>query len=404
MGRLLLAMCVVSATACGDDGAGATDAASSSDAQVSADATASCNRMPRPADATRKVVIAHPYDDSGAQADDFEVYELTSAGALTTTGVSFTMSRDFDGVIQFTPDGKLGFAVHDDGSLGIFRLNDDDSVDVLHAAYDANGADGFYASSAVISRSGDKLFVLSSQWRKHGGGIHQLTINCDDSVRYDGLMAAAKLPYGMHQLPGGDQVVVVSDDVLDSPQDQGAHLLAWSGAPSVQASADIFGDTEAIVSATGITADGRFVLAGDNNSLSKNPDRVAIAELGTAAITPVTVISPLRDPTNIIASPDNDAILIVSAQGDALFELDYDPANATTPISLVGELSYSGAGPQLPAGAVLITRGALRGRVVIAENTAIRQVQFESGSITDLGPTDTGSGFAAIVGAIGVQP
>jgi len=53
----------------------------------------------------------------------------------------------------------------------------------------------------------------------------------------------------------------------------------------------------------------------------------------------------------------------------------------------------------------MIDRGLLRGRVLIAENLAIRQVQFNpDGSITDLGTTSLGSGIPAIVGAIGVQP
>jgi hypothetical protein len=43
--------------------------------------------------------------------------------------------------------------------------------------------------------------------------------------------------------------------------------------------------------------------------------------------------------------------------------------------------------------------------VLIAENTAIRQVQFESdGSVRDVGPMSFGSGVDKVAGAIGVQP
>jgi len=45
--------------------------------------------------------------------------------------------------------------------------------------------------------------------------------------------------------------------------------------------------------------------------------------------------------------------------------------------------------------------------VLVAENQAIRQVQFATGGVvTDLGPTSSGpaSDFTDLVGAIGVQP
>jgi len=405
VGCLLAVVGCFGSVGCGDDGSSSADAGNGNDAAANADAgVAECIRDPRPADDTRKVVIAHPYDDAGMQAGGYEVYELTSAGALTTTGVTFEMERAFDGTISFTHDGKIGLSVQDDGTIGIFRLNGDGSVDVLHAAYDAGGVAGFYATGIVISRLGGMAYVLNGQWRENGGGIYALRIHCDDTVSYEGMVAPARLAYGMQLVPGSDQAVVISEDIMGSAANNGAHLLDWSGAPNLVASADIFGDDESIVAGTAITADGRFVLAGDNNSFSKIENRIAIGEIATGALTPKAVLSPIDDPVSIIASPDNDAVLVVSGFGDAFFELDYDPGDATTPFSLVGEMTYTGGAPQLPSGAVLINRGTLRGRVLVSENTGIRQVQFESGSITDLGATSTGTGLAAIVGAIGVQP
>lgn len=403
MGRWLGLIAICALAACGDDGTAATADAATTDASVTADAAPPCIRPPRSADAPRKLVIAHPYDDAGNQYGGYEVYDLTSDGQLSAAGISFEMRRAFGGVIAFTPDGELGFVAHDDGTLGIFRINDNGSVDVLDAGYDGEGDPEFYATGVVMGENGSTAYVLNSQWRKNGGGIFALTINCDDSIGYAGAIAPAKLPYGLQLLPDASRAVVIADDVLDSAPG-GAHLLSWGDSPGVLASVNLFGDDNAIVAGTAITGDGRFVLAGDNSQFSGVPNRVAVAAIAGDTLTATQVLSPIEDPIAIVTSPDNDAALVVSGFGDALFELDYTPANSSAPFSLVGELSYTGAAPQLPGGAVLISRGSLRGRVVIAENTGIRQAQFSTGSIRDLGATSTGSGLGAIVGAIGVQP
>src|SRR6185295_3490683 len=115
-------------------------------------------------------------------------------------------------------------------------------------------------------------------------------------------------------------------------------------------------------------------------------------------------LMPIDDPIAIVASPFDDAALVASGFGNAFFALDYDP-DAAEPFAVRGELAYQGAPPQLPGGAVRVDRGALAGRVLVAENLGVRQVSFEGGGvITDLGLTSLGSGSESIVGAIGVQP
>jgi hypothetical protein len=55
----------------------------------------------------------------------------------------------------------------------------------------------------------------------------------------------------------------------------------------------------------------------------------------------------------------------------------------------------------------MIDAGALRGLVLMAENTGVRRVQFHAdGSVVDLGKfaVGTGSGTDVVVGAIGVTP
>jgi len=81
------------------------------------------------------------------------------------------------------------------------------------------------------------------------------------------------------------------------------------------------------------------------------------------------------------------------------------PAFAQTLGTITGEVNYQNGNPQLPSAAVVITRGTLNGRVLVAENLAVRQLQFAAGSaISDVGLTSFGSGIPNIVGTVGVQP
>ena len=122
-------------------------------------------------------------------------------------------------------------------------------------------------------------------------------------------------------------------------------------------------------------------------------------------LAPIQVLTPLADPVGLATSPYHNAALVVSGEGDGIWVLDYDPQNAAAPFAVVGELIYSGNGPQLPGRAVMITRGTLTGWVFVAELSGVRTVTFDpSGSVLDQGRFSVGSGMAAIVGAIGVQP
>jgi hypothetical protein len=122
-------------------------------------------------------------------------------------------------------------------------------------------------------------------------------------------------------------------------------------------------------------------------------------------VTPRQVLTPVEDPLSIVMSPFDDAALVASGFGDALIALDYAP-QAAMPFSVRGPLTYVGARPELPGHAVMISTGALRGLVFVAENLGVRRVRFAAGGVvTDLGKTATGaSGFENITGAIGIQP
>ena len=378
-----------------------TDGDADSDVDSDGDGDPPCPRDPLADDRVRYLVVSHPYGEEGP-AFDFEVLELSLDGEISTTGHHFTMGRAPFGEIVFTPDGEIGIVPQDDGSLGVFRLDPDGTPHVLHESLDGSS----YAAAVVMDPSGQRFFVLDTQWREHGGGIYSVQIDCDDVVEELGLVAPAKLPASL-LFVDEDLAVVQADDLMDSPAGTSVHLMSWGDTPEYVDGVDAFGDDEAIIGSSALTPDGLFALFGDANAFSEIPNRVAVVGIGTDEIGlwPVQVVSPIEDPTAIVPSPFDDAALVVSGFGNAIWALGYSPDRTDEPFVLQGEVEYLGARPALPGAAVMITRGSLTGLVLVAENVAVRRVRFDGdGVITDLGPTSLGSGVEAIVGAIGVQP
>lgn len=361
--------------------------------------TTGCPRPPAPADRERFVVIAHPFGaTSGTKSPRFEVLGLSTAGKLATTGVTFDLAAGAsDGQIAFTPDGKVGLVALEDGSVGVFSLDAKGEATVIHKGLKTTG----HASRIVMAPDGQAAYVLSSQWRNVGGGVYRVTINCDGTLTDDGLVAASKLPYAM-VFSGGD-ALVVARDILSSKAGDDVHRVTTGQPWTLLAGADAFGDDEAIVSFAALTADGKYLLIADNNGFSATAgDRVAVVEVGAQSLTPALVLS-IKDPSSIVTSPHDNAALVLGPIPNAITVLDYAPGGS--PIFKVrGPLATSSA-PQLPVDAVMVRRGALTGRVLITENTAIRQAQFEaSGQVTEIELFDLGSGSESIPGAIGIQP
>jgi hypothetical protein len=401
----LIAWCVFALTAgCGgDDDASDVDGGGGADAAAATDAgppdASPCPRTPRPENAARRVVVSHPYDAAGTAANSWEVLDLSPAGELSRPGVTFEMGRSTLGTVAFTADGEVGVVAQSDGSLGVFRFDGDGAPQVVHAAYEG----AFYAEHVVPAADGSRMFVLDPNWRENGGGLYSIAIGCDGSITGEALVAAAKSPGALVRLPGGD-VVLWSDDVLASPAGDDAHRLSLASGAELRGGADAFGDDEAIVASGAATFDGRFALAGDTSQFSGVDTRVAVVDVTGAGLTATQVLTPIEDPIAIATSPFDDAAIVASGFGDAVFVLDYSP-DATPPFTVRGELAYDGASPQLPGHAVTIARGDLRGMVLIAENVGVRQIQFAAGAtVTDLGMFGFGSGLDNISGAIGVQP
>jgi len=358
-----------------------------------------CHQTPGPDDGARAVVIAHPYDENGNQVGNYEVLELGTDGVLLPTGETFAMGRAVFGEIVFSPDGQIGIAVHDDGSLGVFRISDQ-GIDIVHDHF----AGSFYAERVWIPPSADHVLVLDPNWVENGGGIYRLGLACDGTLTDLGPITSSKLAHRAVPLDAdAGEYLIASNTISGEPEGDTLHQVTLGDVPSHLASADAFGDDLAIVSSLALTANGRHALMGDNSGFSGLPNRVAVVALDQGGLSPIQIITPLEDPVDIVASPFDDRAIVISAFGDAIFELSYD-ANAAAPFAMLGEITYVGGGPQLPSDAVIIDRGSLAGRVLVTEVSGVRSLQFDVGSVTDVGFWDSGMGLERIVGAIGVQP
>jgi hypothetical protein len=357
-----------------------------------------CHDDPGAADKDRFVVVGHPYDAQSNPANDYEVLSLSSTGDLATTGTHFAMGRPSDSTIVFTPDGALGFAVQDDGSIGAFAIDATGAVTVLESAFPAS----FYATSLTMSADGTRLYVVDPNFPENGGGVYRVRIACDGSLTDEGRLLESKSARALLPLPGGDSLLAARG-ALGSVGIAHAHRITVEPPVLVQ-SVDVFGDDDAILSWATRTHDGKFALLGDNSAFSGVPNRVGVVEITAGGLAAGQVLPDIEDPYAIATSPFDDAALVVSGFGDALWVLDYDPA-APQPFSLRGEVEYEAGAPQLPGALAMVDRGALEGRVLIADVRGVFVVDFQPGAVVeDFGVTDLGGGVEDIVVGIGVQP
>jgi len=359
-----------------------------------------CPRPLAAADRARKVVVSHPFTETpGEYASRFRVLDLDTAGALTDTGVTFQMGTAMDGPIVFTPDGEIGLVAQKDGSLGAFRFDAAGKPVVIHAAFQGD----FYARSVVMGPDGSRAYVLDANTEANGGGVHEVGIGCDGTLEKRGKVVPGGQAHAMEYLHSRPtQAVLSGRKAFGSAADHDLHLLELGGEePSLVASGASFGDADAIASWVAITPDDRYALVTDNGFAKGS--RMAVVAL--PGMTPVAVIAT-PNPAAIVVSPFGNAALLLNSDGeDALRVVGYDPANAAKPFAIKGEVAYVNKKPELPIVASVVTRGALRGRVLVSENVAVRQLLFTAaGGVTDLTLTTFPPGLAQIVGVMGVQP
>jgi hypothetical protein len=356
-----------------------------------------CVRPAGPADKDRFVVVGHPYD-LPANVGSYEVLALSQTGVLSKTGNHFTMGEVADRELAFTPDGALGFAAQDDGSVGVFTLDAAGTPTVLEASF--TGA--FYADAVRVSDDGSTLFIVDVNFPENGGGIYSAPIDCNGALGTPTRLFETKSARAFVPVSAGS-ALTVARGALGSTTVAHADLVDLAG-PSLVSSVDAFGDDDAILASFALTHDAKHLLIGDNSAFSAVPNRVAVVGVGANALTAVDVLPDIEDPYSLAASPFDDAAIVASGFGDAIFVLKYDGA-AATPFTLDGELAYASSGPQLPGALAMLSRGGLSGRVFIAEVRGVYQVEFAgSGNVVDHDVFDLGGGNENIVAGMGVQP
>ena len=361
---------------------------------------ASCPRVAKADDHVRKVVISHPFGADSNKANVYEVLELSTTGALTKTGNTFTMRPGFS-EITFSLDGKVGMVPQDDGSVGIFTFDDAGKPKVI-----SEGLEGaFYADHILAAKDGQHVYVLDSNTEGNGGGVHRFVINCDGTLKHEGLVVTGGRAHAMSFYAGDrDRAVLIAYKALDSAAGTYAHRLDLSAAkPKRVASGPVFDDTDAIASSVAITNDGKYALVTDNGfAKGSRMAPVALGDMTKRA----TIATP--NPAGVVMSPFGNSLLLLNTDGsDALTIVKYDAANDTTPFSITGPVTLAGGKTDLPSLASVIDRGMLLGRVLVAENVQVRQLAFaKDGSITDVGAAVSyeADGLPGIVGSLGVEP
>jgi hypothetical protein len=352
----------------------------------------------------RKVVISHPYDADANRADTWTVYDLSVGGNLSATGHDFVMGLMLFGDVVFTADGAVGIAAQHDGTLGVLRFDGAGPPVVVHARFSGS----FYADSVVIAPDGEFVWVVDGGWPEDGGGIYRVRIGCDGTLTDEGRVLPTKNASALVLLPEPGYALVEAREVGSSPAGEDVHLVdLWTGCRA--SGIDVFPDNEQSVAAAVLSGDGRYALFADASAYSSVPNRIAVVEILDGGLRLAQTISPLpyAPPSGLVFSPYGNAVLLITAEAlqDALTYFAYDPTDTVEPFTYAGEVDYLGGRPELPDGASLITRGGLRGRVIIAEVSGIRQVQFlANGTVVDADLEATGAGMENIVGAVGAQP
>lgn len=403
---------LVVAAACGDDTNSSDDTAdetadqttdddSDTDANppdaddgMDVDSSSECPRLPAPADRTRYMVVAQPYEP---EPGTFTVLQVSETGVLTRINKSFVLSRTPFGTIEFTPDGELGFVATDRGQLAAFRLAADGTPEVLTAALPNPS---FYAKRVVMDPSGDHLYVVDANTPENGGGIYRVDIGCDGELTDRGLVATARTPGGLVILEGG-KAVVSANSVLGTPLGDTVHLLDLAATPAtVIDGVNAFTRPDLFVGGFAASYTQGIYMVGDVNAFDGQPNGVAVMRVTDSSVTLLNVVSGIEDPQGIAFAPAGGLALVTSAlEDDAIFLVDDNgPSNAWR---VRGEVSYTGGNPQLPGDLTTIKRGALDGHVFVSEVTGIRHLRFDGDTVVDLGVLSFGK---ESVGAIGIQP
>lgn len=347
------------------------------------DAGNGCRSEPRDPDADRVVLANLPYEGTGA---DWAVLTLSADGTLTDTSASIAAGRTYVNPGVFTPDGSLGIAPLDDGTISIVEVDAGGSVRVVEAGFTT----GFYAEAVAMHPSGERLYVVDRNWEENGGGLYVLDLDCStgapsvpDDLPVDelGRLVATRLPAAALPIPGRpDRLVLIS-----GPTPADVRLIdTTSGA--ILDEVDVFPDNDAWLTTGAITPAGDLVLLTDTSAWSSRENALAAVQVTGDALTDVGS-DTLYDGVGIGISPDGTTAIVSSGYGDDIVRLSLD-ATAADAVTVEGSLTASTDPPQLPGGIVTVQRGSLAGHSLVAEVYGIRSIQLgPSGEAMDLGLT-----------------
>lgn len=339
-----------------------------------------CRATPAAANRDRAVIVSLPYDNRGRASDAWARLTLTEAGDLVDDGVRFEMGRSFIGEVTFTPDGEIGLAAQDDGTVGMFR---EDGTVI------STGVSGFYAGKVVMDPSGEAAWVVDGNWANNGGGIYRLPINCETGEPGEPeRVIEAKLPADILLEDGA--AVIAGREVSGYTEGDDVARVSWPDGGFV-AGSDAFGDDEAFM--TDALRFGDHILIGDNSEFSGVSTRVAVVAADSLA--PAGHFD-IEDPISLLDA--GDFVIVVSGYGDALYGVALDKDGAETD-------RWTLVSSSLPGGAVMVERGNLAGRVLISEVSGIHMVDLDGErNAVEVSLTSLGSDYEGIVGAIGVAP
>lgn len=316
-----------------------------------------CRATPLPPKAPRLVAASRPYTAEGAASDRWTLLQLDD-DRLTTTDIEFEMGRGGGDAVVWSPDGSLGVAVQDDGSLGVFTAEGE----VVHAAW----SEGLYAGDVMFDAKGETLWIVDGNWVENGGGVYEARVDCaTGALTLVGLVVESKL--GEHLL--GD-VLIANAKALPITLPGGALGEATS----------LFGHDEAIVG--GADRRGDTIYVGDNSAFSSEPNQIAVATVGDSIT--VDSVFEVYDPYDI-AAVEGGAI-VSSGFGDELIAVSAAGVLDVMPSELPGAIAL---GPDDLA--------------LVAEVSGLRLVRLEAGALVEVSFFGT-PGIDDMIGSLGVQP
>lgn len=398
----------------GVDGGGSSGATSSSSGGPD---TPDCHATPQPDDALRFAVASRPYtalNDAGSaeMGRRFSVFSLSSAGVVAGLEDFELGGYNTAGRIAFTPDGRIGAVAlesrtqGDRGTVGVFRLDDAGRVTVVHANYKA----AFFANDLAFSPDGSFLYVADSQTPENGGGLYAIPVACDGTLgqatrvtESTGTTPPVWAPDAKAAAPW--RALVGADALAGAGPDDGLHTFTFDGPTATRvASADPFGQ-QTLVQEIAWAPDATHALV-----VAPNPSVGGPRLIGVRLTNDTPALDEAFDLPGVetaAASPYGNSFFIGLADPDGMSTVQY-ASSATGAFSAPAEL-ITATKPQLPFAANVITRGALKGRIVMAELSAIRQMQFAAGgAVSEVGvfqmPSAGDDDLTAILGGFGLTP